>query len=372
MKNFNTIIPPLLLLSFLLNFSNLQAQDTTFYDTNWKEVKKRKDAKYYGFFTKEGKLWKAEDHYASNDKLQNTGYYFTKKRKTRTAIWTYYWESGNKSSEYEYKRDERDGPYKEWYENGQLKREGNYKKGEREGLWSGWYDNGNQQFVVEYTSEAFPDVISFWYKDGKTGVAHGNGSFEQYHSNGNVYVSGEIKNRKREGEYKSFYPGGELLEKVYFKNNQASGAHQYFYESGELEATGFQDRNKTVGMWTYYEKDGTVFYLKDLGTYEVPADDLSFEFGTRNPFAQNIALIKRLIGYPELARKAGIQGQVICRILVDKDGNYLKHKFIKQNHPIFTDAILKHVDKLKFTRAFQGGKPIKFWVNIPFNFKLLN
>ncbi|MEL7340987.1 MAG: energy transducer TonB, partial [Bacteroidota bacterium] len=78
------------------------------------------------------------------------------------------------------------------------------------------------------------------------------------------------------------------------------------------------------------------------------------------------------IGYPQIARDAGIEGNVVVRVLVDKRGNYDKHKIITQVHPILTKAVEEHIAKLQFTPAIQGGKPIKFWVNIPFNFKLLN
>ena len=90
------------------------------------------------------------------------------------------------------------------------------------------------------------------------------------------------------------------------------------------------------------------------------------------PQPVNIGDIKKLIGYPTIARDAGIEGKVILRILVDKKGKYTKHLVINQSHPVLTAAVEKHISKLKFTPAVQGGRPIKFWVNIPFNFELLN
>ncbi|MCB0842763.1 MAG: energy transducer TonB, partial [Bacteroidetes bacterium] len=85
----------------------------------------------------------------------------------------------------------------------------------------------------------------------------------------------------------------------------------------------------------------------------------------------NINDIKKLIGYPQIARDASIQGMVVVRVLVDKNGNYAKHKVTNEVHPILSRAVEEHVNKLKFTPAIQGGKPIKFWVNIPFNFMLI-
>ncbi|MEL6850252.1 MAG: energy transducer TonB [Bacteroidota bacterium] len=92
----------------------------------------------------------------------------------------------------------------------------------------------------------------------------------------------------------------------------------------------------------------------------------------QEPAPVNMDDIKKLVGYPQIARDAGIEGQVVVRVLVDKKGNYTKHRVVNQVHPILAEAVEKHISKLKFTPAIQGGRPIKFWVNIPFAFKLLN
>ncbi|MEM6261832.1 MAG: TonB family protein [Bacteroidota bacterium] len=96
-----------------------------------------------------------------------------------------------------------------------------------------------------------------------------------------------------------------------------------------------------------------------------------FIFDAEEPKPVNMDDIRKLIGYPDIAKDAGIEGSVVVRVLVDKYGNYKKHKVIKKVHPVLAKACEKHVSKLKFTPAIQGGKPIPFWVNIPFKFKLI-
>ncbi len=59
------------------------------------------------------------------------------------------------------------------------------------------------------------------------------------------------------------------------------------------------------------------------------------------------------------------------RVLVDKTGKYKKHVVLKDPHPILTKAVEKKLGKLQFTPGIQGGQPIKVWVTIPFDFKLL-
>ncbi|MEM6345038.1 MAG: energy transducer TonB [Bacteroidota bacterium] len=101
-----------------------------------------------------------------------------------------------------------------------------------------------------------------------------------------------------------------------------------------------------------------------------PAEKQEFIYAEKEPQVLNMGDVAAKIEYPQLARDAGIEGIVIVRVLVDEEGNYEKHKFIEKIHPILSDQVEAHVHELKFSPALQDGKPIKFWVNIPFGFKL--
>lgn len=90
----------------------------------------------------------------------------------------------------------------------------------------------------------------------------------------------------------------------------------------------------------------------------------------KRPEAVNMDDIKLAIGYPAMARESGIEGDVTLKILIDENGNYVRHVVLKQVHPILLKAVEAHVSKLKFTPAIQGDKPIKFWMAVPFKFKL--
>ncbi|WNJ16703.1 energy transducer TonB [Pontibacter sp. G13] len=141
-------------------------------------------------------------------------------------------------------------------------------------------------------------------------------------------------------------------------------------ELEEAPAIGFEDKEGAdEGFF-----DGEIDAEGDIPEVIVeqePAMD-AFVFAEEEPTPVNMDEIKQLVGYPQIARDAGIQGSVVVRVLVDKKGKYKRHKIINQVHPILAKAVEKHIDKLSFTPAIQGGKPIQFWVNIPFNFKLLN
>jgi protein TonB len=105
---------------------------------------------------------------------------------------------------------------------------------------------------------------------------------------------------------------------------------------------------------------------------EKEPDINDFTLVAEEPNVLNIENIWEMIVYPEVARENHIQGTVVFRVLIDKEGNYRRHQLIKKSHPMLALAVERHIHKLKFTPAIQGNKPIMFWVNIPFHFKIMD
>jgi TonB family protein len=75
--------------------------------------------------------------------------------------------------------------------------------------------------------------------------------------------------------------------------------------------------------------------------------------------------------YPESARRAGIEGDVIIKVLVNIDGSILDARiFISSGFQELDSAALEASMKAKFEPAKQFGRPVKVWVSIPVKFKL--
>ncbi len=75
--------------------------------------------------------------------------------------------------------------------------------------------------------------------------------------------------------------------------------------------------------------------------------------------------------YPEMARKAGIEGKVIVKVLVGKNGKPEKAQIIKNpGTDIFDEAVINAVMNSTYTPAIQNGRPVKVWLMVPFSFKL--
>ena len=86
------------------------------------------------------------------------------------------------------------------------------------------------------------------------------------------------------------------------------------------------------------------------------------------PQPLNLPEICKLVGYPNLAKAFDIQGTVVVRVLVNSVGNYERHKIIKSPHPILTKRVEKYISQLRAIPGIQNGKPISFWIDIPFIF----
>ncbi len=73
--------------------------------------------------------------------------------------------------------------------------------------------------------------------------------------------------------------------------------------------------------------------------------------------------------YPELARKAHIEGTVVTEVLIDKKGNIETAKIFK-SIPMLDEAALNAVKQFKFKPGKQRDKFVKIWMHVPFSFKL--
>lgn len=74
--------------------------------------------------------------------------------------------------------------------------------------------------------------------------------------------------------------------------------------------------------------------------------------------------------YPDIAKRAGIEGTVIVQVLLNKDGKVKKALLAKTSDEVFIESALAAAQKWVFTPALMQGKPVTVWVSIPFRFRL--
>lgn len=83
-----------------------------------------------------------------------------------------------------------------------------------------------------------------------------------------------------------------------------------------------------------------------------------------------IAAIQSLIEYPEIAKRAGVEGKVYVLAFVDERGNVTSAKILKGIGAGCDEAAIDAVRKTKFKPGKQRGTPVKVQVSIPIVFKL--
>ncbi|MDX2246317.1 MAG: TonB family protein [Bacteroidia bacterium] len=98
----------------------------------------------------------------------------------------------------------------------------------------------------------------------------------------------------------------------------------------------------------------------------------AFIFVNEEPSPLNLNEIRKAIGYPQEAISQNIEGTVILRVLIDKEGNYRKHAVVKEVHPLLVAAVEPVISQLKFSPAKVDANPVMYWMNIPFPFKLVD
>jgi protein TonB len=83
-----------------------------------------------------------------------------------------------------------------------------------------------------------------------------------------------------------------------------------------------------------------------------------------------IEAIQKKIVYPEIAKRAGVQGRVFIKAFVNEVGDVVKAEVIKGIGAGCDEAAIQAVMQTKFKPGKQRGKSVKVQVSIPIVFKL--
>jgi len=103
--------------------------------------------------------------------------------------------------------------------------------------------------------------------------------------------------------------------------------------------------------------------IEEEPTYFVAVEEMPGPIG-------GIKAIQEKIVYPEIAKRAGVEGKVYILAFVNEQGEVTKAQVIKGIGAGCDEAALNAVLKTRFTPGKQRGKPVKVQVSIPIVFKL--
>nr|BCX01397.1 MAG: hypothetical protein KatS3mg041_1443 [Bacteroidota bacterium] len=80
--------------------------------------------------------------------------------------------------------------------------------------------------------------------------------------------------------------------------------------------------------------------------------------------------LQRRIRYPEIARKAGVEGMVIIQFVVDENGNVTNAQVVKGIGAGCDEEALRVVQESKFKPGKQRGRPVRVQMTLPVRFRL--
>ncbi len=120
---------------------------------------------------------------------------------------------------------------------------------------------------------------------------------------------------------------------------------------------------------------GTGQIQKDISVEDKPEQKLDIDEAPPDfvPFEQAPTPVKQVSpNYPDIARRAELEGSVIVKAWVDREGKVKKAVVLKSDAEVFNQPAIDAAMQWVFTPALQQKKPVAVWVAIPFKFRLNN
>jgi TonB family protein len=183
-------------------------------------------------------------------------------------------------------------------------------------------------------------------------------------------------------EFHKIYPKADKTR------NKATLEYKYYInELGEIDKIYMGPNNnaeinklviKTVGDWKFNPgiingkkvKSQYPMILSETFNIDVKESEYLIAVEEMPELLGGLKGLQSKIKYPEIAKRAGIEGKVYVLAFIDEKGNVANAKIIKGIGAGCDEAALDAVKQIKFTPGKQRGKPVKVQVSIPIMFKL--
>ena len=163
------------------------------------------------------------------------GYSIAQNHGTQNGLTIFFYQSGQKKSEENYKDGKRDGPQNFWYENGQKLRESRIKDGKLDGLWTSWHKNGQKELEGNY----------------KEGVR--NGLWTSWYQNKQKKMEGNLKDGKEQGLVVRWYSSGRKKSAANYEEGKLMSAEVWKRDGKKCPITNLKGGD---GVLQYYHFNG--------------------------------------------------------------------------------------------------------------------
>ncbi len=400
MKSFLLVLVMSLFTGLPLAFS----QDTTYVDSEGNFCSPE-NAKYYRIGREDTRGYTVSEFHIINRVLVAEGSFQSSKQEIRTGIWRFYDDStGVKQREASYFEGVQNGLETGWYASGQIRYEWSISGDHYEGAYRRWHGNGQRHVEMQYDQSGKPlgkgmrwrldgtlaeewsygaggrDEVQFFYPDGSQQLIGYANQGESLHIESAWDSLGHPVVTNGEGQWKWQTLDGLPVAAGGYKKGLPEGAWTFYHlhddQRGTVQLQGTFKKGKAADLWTLYDFMGQVI-IEVPGKVIGPVLQARVERKTvqpieQEPAAMNIDKVKTAIGYPKWAKKEGVQGQIMLRCLMNKEGRVDTIKVTQSLHPDLDRLVIEQTQNFIAMSPVSEDRVIAFWLSIPFGFLLLD
>ncbi|PKD45033.1 TonB family protein [Rhodohalobacter barkolensis] len=135
----------------------------------------------------------------------------------------------------------------------------------------------------------------------------------------------------------------------------------------KLDAESYNNTLKALGMNPVAPES-----LTAQNSESSPQDDFFVVVEEMPELIGGLESLQQQIQYPDMARRAGIEGRVYVQFIVDENGNVDDPRIIRGIGGGADEEALRVVSQAKFKPGMQRGRPVRIQYSLPIMFKLGN
>lgn len=241
-----------------------------------------------------------------------------------------------------------------------------------------WTDDKEKaiEYAVITQESKYQTKVEFYTLDGR---AKGVCNYADYTEN--------PKKRVRNGQSTYLYANGKDSLVSIFRDNRLEGQRIIYYPDGATKLISTYKEGKLNGKFVEYYPDGKLRREESYtdgkcdGGKLLAADGNELEFepyfvGAEFPGGVEafVMLLAKNIKYPTDAVRAKIQGKVIIRFIIDKQGQMIAPRIVTSVNRSLDGEALRVIEAiaqtLRWNPAKEDGEPKRISYTAPVNFRL--
>lgn len=300
------------------------------------------------------------------------------------------------------------GPYAQHYPNGKVAEHGEFQSGMPTGTWQVFYPSGQLYYRGAYRPFSQEEAQAVWQTfllSEETSYTHSNNAqyredslqqdttnvghatararslfayhlrrlhpqgvrdsiFTFYNLDGRLVAQVGYAEGVRNGRWQLWSDAGKLLHALQYEASRVTAAG----DSGEallpISAYGTRWRQRAESTSRAYKAQAVAEQRSRLKAEAAPDQPPRFPSDLNSYISSNL-------NYPEAAREAGIQGQVVAQFMVETDGSLTGLKIIKSVGGGCDEEVLRLVRAMpRWKPALMDGKPVRAPYKMPVQFNL--